>query len=425
MIEQEKGSKFKMEISIKEFGIRFNDEYILETNSYRKYLLLEKENIDYSGWAYLPLKCDANFFENIKIAAEEIKKKCTLLIVVGIGGSYLGANAVISALNSRTKSNTEIIFAGFDMSSVYLKKVLERIEKESACICVISKSGTTTEPLLSYAVIKDKLIEKYGKEEAERRTYIITDKSKGLLRQEAIANGNTTFEIPENIGGRYSVLTPVGLLPIAVAGYDIEALLQGAKDMALSEEWEDKLLEYAVYRVELQRRGKSIEIFEYFESSLHYFGEWLKQLFCESEGKEGKGAFAATLCFTRDLHSVGQLLQQGNQIFYETMIIIKESNYDFKIPEAAGELYAGNSLNDINTCAVEGVIAAHRNIGIPIITIEIPELDEYNLGQLIYFFEMSCAISAHLIGVNPFDQPGVEAYKSEMKKQVEKLNQKR
>ena len=245
------------------------------------------------------------------------------------------------------------------------------------------------------------------------------------MRQEAIANGNTTFEIPENIGGRYSVLTPVGLLPIAVAGYDIEALLQGAKDMALSNEWENKLLEYALCRVELQRKGKPIEIFEYFESSLHYFGEWLKQLFCESEGKDGKGAFTTTLCFTRDLHSVGQLLQQGNQIFYETMILIKESKHDFKIPETAGKLYAGNSLNDINTCAAEGVIAAHRNIGIPIITIEIPKLDEYNLGQLIYFFEMSCAISAHLIGVNPFDQPGVEAYKSEMKKLVKKLNQTR
>lgn len=414
-----------MEISIKESGIRFNNEYNLKTNLYRKYLLLKIENLAYNGWVNLPLEFDVKFLENIINISKEIKNKCGLLIVVGIGGSYFGAKAVIDALNSNKKSNTKVIFAGFDMSASYLQKVVQRMENESVCICVISKSGTTTEPLLSYAVIKDKLIEKYGKEEAERRTYIITDKSKGILRQEAIANGNTTFEIPENIGGRYSVLTPVGLLPIAVAGYDIEALLQGAKDMALSNEWENKLLEYALCRVELQRKGKPIEIFEYFESSLHYFGEWLKQLFCESEGKDGKGAFTTTLCFTRDLHSVGQLLQQGNQIFYETMILIKESKHDFKIPETAGELYAGNSLNDINTCAAEGVIAAHRNIGIPIITIEIPKLDEYNLGQLIYFFEMSCAISAHLIGVNPFDQPGVEAYKSEMKKLVKKLNQTR
>ena len=211
------------------------------------------------------------------------------------------------------------------------------------------------------------------------------------------------------------------MLPIAAAGHNIDKLLRGAADLAVSKEWDSGLMEYALCRVALQQQGKLVEVFEYFEMNLNYFGEWLKQLFCESEGKEGKGAFSTCLCFSRDLHSVGQFLQQGTQIFYETLIRVNKAEYDFDIPESAGKPYAGKALEDINTCAADGVILAHKNSGIPIMTIEIPVLDEYNLGQLIYFFEMSCAVSAHLLGVNPFDQPGVEAYKNEMRKLVEEL----
>lgn len=378
-------------------------------------------NFNLTGWVALPSEIDKSLVNDIKMVAEQIRKKCNLFIVVGIGGSYLGAKAVIEALNDSKEDHPEIVFAGFNMSAAYLHKVEKRMRHESVCLCVISKSGATTEPLLTYHILKEKIIDKYGKEEGNRRIYIITDKEKGFLRKEAQENHNITFEVPNDIGGRYSVLSPVGLLPIAVAGHSIERILQGGADISKSEEWEDRLLDYVICRIALQNRGKLVEIFEYFEMNLDYFGEWLKQLFCESEGKEGKGAFVTSLCFSRDLHSVGQFLQQGTQVFYETLIRIKNAEHDFKIPKAAGEPYAGKSLEDINECAEQGVILAHKNNGVPIMTIEVMALDEYNLGQLIYFFEMSCAISAELIGVNPFDQPGVEAYKSEMQRLVKKL----
>ena len=409
----------KIDVSGAGINLEYKDKILDNISVYRKSLL--ENQLDYSGWAALPFTIDKDVISDIKETSKEVRKKCDLFIVIGIGGSYLGAKAVIDALNGSMPGYPEVIFAGFNMSAAYLSKVVDRMKRESVCLCVISKSGMTVEPILSYRILKHKIIEKYGAQEGNKRIYIITDGEKGLLRKEAFENGNKTFEIPNDWGGRYSVLSPVGLFPIAVAGHNIELLLDGAVNIALSKRWETDLADYTICRVGLQKKRKFVEIFEYFEVNLDYFGEWLKQLFCESEGKKGKGAFATYLCFSRDLHSVGQFLQQGNQIFYETLIRIKNSEYDFCIPKTAGYPYAGKSLEAINNCAEEAVILAHKNNDIPIITIEISDLDEYNLGQLIYFFEMSCAISAYLIGVNPFDQPGVETYKTEMRRLVELL----
>ena len=385
------------------------------------YKSLEPATLDFTGWVNLPKTIDKNVVADIKATAEKIKEQCSLFIVIGVGGSYLGAKAVIDALNGSVDDFPEVVFAGYNMSAAYLHKVVDRMKNEATCICVISKSGGTTEPLLTYSILKDKMLAKYGVEEAKKRIYVITDAEKGSLRQEVREEGYKSFIVPDNIGGRYSVLSPVGLLPIAVAGHDIDLLLDGTADIADSEDWNGRLLDYAVSRLALQNQGKKVEIFEYFEANLGYFGEWLKQLFGESEGKDGKGVYPTCLCFSRDLHSMGQFLQQGSQIFYETLIRIKESNYDFVIPECAGKPFARKTLEQINDCSENGVISAHSKAGIPIMTIEIPKLNEFYLGQLIYFFEMSCAISAYCIGVNPFNQPGVENYKSEMRRLVEEL----
>ena len=308
------------------------------------------------------------------------------------------------------------------MNGAYISKIKRRIARESVCMCVISKSGRTVEPLLSYAVLKDLMLGKYGYQEARRRIFVITDEKKGDLRPDAFENQFESFVIPENVGGRYSVLTPAGLLPIAVAGHDIRKLLEGAYDMQCGDWGADgKLLSYAATRTILQEKGKCLEIFEYFEGNLRYFGEWLKQLFGESEGKCGKGAYPACLFFSRDLHSIGQFLQQGRQMFYETVIRIAKSNEDMVIPWYAGYPYAGKTMEQINECAEEGFIRAHRKAGIPINEIHIEELNEFTIGQLIYFFEMSAALSAYAMGLNPFDQLGVEAYKKEMKYLIEKL----
>lgn len=402
-------------------GIEVNNEAELVSTLRAYHELLSSGRMEFTGWVNLPGTAEKNLIEDILAAAAEIREKCTLCIVIGIGGSYLGARAVIDALDGSREGYPEIMFAGYNMSASHLDKVVKRMQREAVCLCVISKSGSTVEPLLSYSVLKEKLIEKYGKDEAGQRIYVITDKDNGALRREADENGYRAFDIPADIGGRYSVLSPVGLLPAAAAGHDIRALLKGAADIASDEGWGGSLLDYAVCRVALQEQGKCIEVFEYFESNLHYFGEWLKQLFCESEGKEGKGAFTTCLCFSRDIHSVGQFLQQGSRIFYETLIRVRETDYDFVIPESAGFPYAGKSLEAINDCSAGGVIEAHKKAGIPIMTVEIPCIDAYNMGQLIYFFEMSCALSAMAIGVNPFDQPGVEDYKREMRRLVEEL----
>lgn len=380
---------------------------------------------DYKGWVHLPSEIDDEIIKGIIRTAKEIKKKCNLLIVVGIGGSFLGAKAVIDALNGSREGWPKIIFAGYNMNGAYISNLKKRIAKESVCLCVISKSGKTVEPLLSYAVLKNIMFEKYGYKEAVRRIYVITDSEKGDLRRDAIENGFKSFSIPDDIGGRYSVLSAVGLLPIAAAGHDIGRLIEGAKTMELSD-WSESgsYLSYAAARTLLQEKGKAVEVFEYFEGNLHFFGEWLKQLFGETEGKEGKGAYPTSLFFSRDLHSIGQFLQQGSQIFYETIIRIKKSNEDIVIPECAGYPYAGKTMEQINACAEGGVIRAHQKAGIPINEIHIDGLNEFEIGKLIYFFEMSAALSAYVMGLNPFDQPGVEEYKSEMKALVADLDDK-
>ncbi len=377
---------------------------------------------EFKGWAVLPSSSDKELIEAIKQTAEEIRKKCSLFVVIGIGGSFLGAKAVIDALNGSQEGFPEVVFAGYNMNGAYLNKVKKRMAKESSCLCVISKSGRTVEPLLAYAILKDLMFAKYGYREARKRIFVITDEKNGDLRPDAFENRFRSFVIPDNIGGRYSVLTPVGLLPTAVAGHDIEALVNGALKIETSD-WsaDGSLLDYAVNRTILQEENKVLEIFEYFEGNLRYFGEWLKQLFGETEGKEGRGAYPVCQFFSRDLHSLGQFLQQGNQIFYETMIRISDSPDDIEIPWYAGYPYAGKTLEQINDCAEQGVIKAHQNAGIPINEIHIDRPDEDSIGQMIYFFEMSAALSAYSMGLNPFDQPGVEEYKKEMHRLVTKL----
>ena len=367
---------------------------------------------DYKGWVKLPEEMVEDLIIDLVETAREIQDKCTLFIVVGIGGSFLGTRAVIDALNGSREDCPEVVFAGFNMNGAYISKLKRRIANESVCMCVISKSGRTV----------DLMFAKYGYQEARRRIYVITDEKKGDLRPEAFENQFKAFTIPGNIGGRYSVLTAVGLLPIAVAGHDIRMLLDGAKDMQKAD-WsaDGELLRYAAGRTLLQEQGKSLEIFEYFEGNLRYFGEWLKQLFGETEGKDGKGAYPACLFFSRDLHSIGQFLQQGRQIFYETMIRIEHPAEDMEIPWYAGYPYAGKTMEQINACAENGVLQAHQKAGIPIHEIHIEELNAFTMGQMIYFFEMSAALSAYVMGVNPFDQPGVEAYKKEMQALIAEL----
>lgn len=371
----------------------------------------------FTGWVNLPFVYDREEFKDILAAAEKIRKQCEVLIVIGIGGSYLGAQAAISALKTGKESAPEVYFAGQNLSGTYHKELLEKIKGKELCLCVISKSGTTTESSVAFSILKDELYKKYGREEAAKRIYAITDAEKGILREETSREGYVSFVVPDDIGGRYSVLTAVGLLPIAAAGIDVAAMLQGAEsaaEAAKNEKAEASLL--AATRVSLLNSGKTIEIFEYYEPKLQYFGEWLKQLFGESEGKDGKGIFPAALQFSTDLHSMGQFLQDGNQIFFETVLNVLNPPGDLIVPESAGELLAGKSMNAINQAAVEGVIAAHEATGVPIIKLDIPELTPHCFGQMVYFFETACALSGYLNGVNPFDQPGVESYKTEMRK---------
>ncbi len=371
----------------------------------------------FTGWVDLPLSYDKNELKEILAEAEKIKKQCQVFVVIGIGGSYLGAQAAISALKTEKNDGPEIYFAGQNLSGTYHKELLKKIQGKELCLCVISKSGTTTESSVAFSVLKDELYKKYGKEEASRRIYAITDVEKGILREEVKREGYVSFVVPDDIGGRYSILTAVGLLPIAVAGIDVKEMLLGAEAAAkAAKEPNSDAEKLAAARISLMKRGKAIEIYEYYEPRLQFFGEWLKQLFGESEGKDGKGIFPAALQFSSDLHSMGQFLQDGNQIFFETVLNIVNPPEDLIVPESAGELLAGRSMNSINQAAVEGVIAAHEATGVPIIKLDIPELSPYYFGQLVYFFEMTCALSGYLNGVNPFDQPGVENYKAEMRK---------
>lgn len=385
---------------------------------------------DYLGWLALPTAYDHEELAQIKKAAQTIRQQSEVLVVIGIGGSYLGAKAAIefcqhsfyNLLPKGQRQGPEIYFAGTNLSGTYLQHLQEVIGDRDFSVNVISKSGTTTEPAIAFRIFKKKLETKYGKEGARSRIYATTDRAQGALKTLATQEGYTTFVVPDNVGGRYSVLTAVGLLPIAVAGIDVDALMQGAADgaqLASKPFAENDCYRYAAARNLLNRKGKDIEVLVNYEPRLHYFAEWWKQLFGESEGKNGKGIFPAAVDFTSDLHSMGQYIQDGRRNLFETVLEIETPDTEFTIESETEDLdglnyLAGKTLDYVNKKAAEGTRMAHTDGGVPNLKINIPEATPYYLGQLFYFFEKACAISGYLLAVNPFDQPGVEAYKKNM-----------
>ena len=410
-------------------------EYRNDIIKYDKELEKEaKKNDKMVGWMLLPENYDKEELQRILKAKEKIRKESDVLIVIGIGGSYLGAKAVIDALiKEKAKKDTEVIFVGNNMSTRYINDIISYIYDKDFSINVISKSGTTTEPAIAFRIFKQLLIEKYGVEEARKRIYVTTDKLKGALREISREEAYETFSIPDNIGGRYSVLTAVGLLPIAVAGIDITKLLEGARN-AMNEYLNEELLEnncyiYATLRYILHSKySKNIEIFGIYEENFRSFLEWIKQLFNESEGKEGKGIFSTSAVFTTDLHSIGQYIQEGRRDLFETIINIEDMNEEdiiMKLDETDEDNlnYLENmTLDYINKKTMEGALEAHLEGDVPSMLITLEKLDEENIGYLIYFFEKACAIYCKLLGVNAFNQPGVEAYKRNMAKLLNKPN---
>ncbi len=382
---------------------------------------------DYTGWVYQPENFDFYEITRVKIAAEKIRCSCDVLIVIGIGGSYLGAKAAMDFLkspfyNNLKKDTPDIYFAGCNINARYLAELLEICKGRDVCVNVISKSGTTTEPALAFRIFKQLLEEKYGKEGAKERIFATTDKQRGTLKALADAEGYECFVIPDDIGGRYSVLTAVGLLPLAAAGVDIDALLSGAATACTEMKTYSKTnpaVRYAAIRNVLLDKGKCIEIFASAESSYQMMNEWLKQLFGESEGKDGKGIFPASVIYSTDLHSMGQYIQDGKRIIFETLLDIKDTGNDMRFPvsddDGDGLGFLENKLiDDVNANMITAAATAHREGGVPVTVLELAKQDEYSLGYLIYFFFASCGISGYISGVNPFDQPGVEAYKKNM-----------
>ena len=386
---------------------------------------------DFLGWVDLPENYDKDEFARIKKAAEKIKNDSEVLVVIGIGGSYLGAKAAIEFLSHSFYNNLpkdkrktpEIYFAGTNMSGVYLQHLIEVVGDRDFSVNVISKSGTTTEPAIAFRVFKKMLEEKYGKEEAAKRIYATTDKERGALKTLATAEGYETFVVPDNVGGRFSVLTAVGLLPIAAAGINIDDLMAGAKDamndFANKNMDENQALQYAAVRNILHRKGKDLELMVNYEPRVHYLAEWWKQLFGESEGKDGKGLYPTSADFSADLHSLGQYIQEGQRLFFETVVSIGKPEVEFVIESDKDNLdglnfIAGKTLDYVNKKATDGVILAHIDGDVPNLGVNIPEATPYHLGYTFYFFEKACGVSGYLLGVNPFDQPGVEAYKKNM-----------
>ena len=386
---------------------------------------------DFLGWIDLPVDYDKEEFVRIQKAAEKIRKDSEVLLVIGIGGSYLGARAAIEILghsfanvvSKEIRKSPEIYYVGNSISSTYIKHLIDVVGDRDFSINMISKSGTTTEPAIAFRVFKEILEKKYGKEEAAKRIYATTDKAKGALKNLATEEGYETFVVPDDVGGRFSVLTAVGLLPIAVSGADIEKLMEGAaagRKEALENDFaENGALQYAAIRNILLRKGKTIEVLANYEPSLHYVSEWWKQLYGESEGKDQKGIFPASVDLTTDLHSMGQFIQDGNRILFETVMNVETSKEEIIINEEPVDLdglnyLAGKTVDFINKSAMNGTILAHTDGNVPNLIVNIPEQNEYYLGQLFYFFEFACGISGYLLGVNPFNQPGVESYKKNM-----------
>lgn len=373
---------------------------------------LWSDTLDMTGWVQAPIKQDERELERIISIADDVKKKAELMIVIGIGGSYMGAKAALEAL-PKSEEGIDVRFAGINFCSHYHRQLMSEVNEKETVLCVISKSGNTTEIKAAFGIMKDLMEKKYGKQGAAERIIAITDKTSGALRQETEEAGYVSFEIPPDIGGRYSAMTAAGLFPMAVGGIDIRALVAGEKAAAESPAWGEDAADYAIARILMMEQGKQIETIEFYDPRLTYLGEWMKQLYGESEGKEGKGLFPATLNFSTDLHSMGQFLQQGSQIFFETVVTIDE--YDDEITIPAGPL-EGKTMEDLNRAAMQGVTAAHRQAGIQVIEIHLPKLDAYNYGQLLYFLQTTCALTAMMMGVDPFNQPGVEDYKREMRK---------
>lgn len=381
---------------------------------------------DFLGWVDLPVDYDKEEFERIEKAAAKIRKDSDVLVVIGIGGSYLGAKAAIDFVTGPFYNYTEkpqIIFAGNNISPNYLNSVIDCLEGKDVSLNVISKSGTTTEPAIAFRVLKKYLEDKYGKEEAKDRIYATTDKAKGALKNLADTEEYETFVVPDDVGGRFSVLTAVGLLPIAVCGADIKAMMNGAADArelyANDDLAANECYQYAAVRNILHRKGKSVEMLVNYEPELQYFIEWWKQLYGESEGKDGKGIFPAGASFSTDLHSMGQYIQDGRRLMFETVLYVEEPKKDLIIEEDAANVdglnfLAGKGMDYVNKKAFEGTYLAHNDGGVPNLVIKLKSLDEYTFGQLVYFFEKACGISGYMLGVNPFNQPGVESYKKNM-----------
>ena len=383
---------------------------------------------DFIGWVDLPRDYDKDEFARIKVAAEKIKKNSQVLIVIGIGGSYLGARAAIEFCKSQNynllaKDTPQIIFSGNTISSTTLGEVMSLIDGKDFSINVISKSGTTTEPAIAFRVFRELAIEKYGVEGAKDHIFVTTDKARGTLKALADGEGYETFVVPDDVGGRYSVLTAVGLLPIAVAGIDIDKLMKGAEDARVK--FTDPSIDnndcykYAAIRNILARKGKTVEMMVSYEPSYTMMNEWFKQLYGESEGKDGKGIFPASAIFSTDLHSLGQYIQDGQRLMFETVVTFKKPNAEYIIKEDKDNVdglnfLAGKGMSYVNRKAFEGTVLAHNDGGVPNIVLEAEQMDEYELGYMIYFFEKACAISGYILGVNPFNQPGVESYKKNM-----------
>jgi glucose-6-phosphate isomerase len=385
---------------------------------------------DFLGWLNLPSSISESEISDMENVVKNLRSRVDFVVVVGIGGSYLGSKAVIESLSdsfamlNRKRDFPIVLFAGQNIGEDYISELMNLLDSSSYAVVVISKSGTTTEPAIAFRILKAHIEKKYGKADAKDRIIAITDKSKGALRKLAEKEGYKTFVIPDDVGGRYSVLTPVGLLPIALAGFNIRELINGAKSIEQSTgaevEFDKNICSmYAAARNVLYKNGKTNEILVNYNPKLHYVSEWWKQLYGESEGKENKGIFPASVDFTSDLHSMGQYIQEGLRNIFETIISVKEPNSRFEIPSEQEDLdtlnfLAGKRIDEVNKMAELGTMIAHVDGGVPNILIEMPKINEYYIGQLLYFFEKACAISGYMLGVNPFDQPGVEAYKKNM-----------
>ena len=386
---------------------------------------------DFLGWIDLPVNYDKEEFGRIKMAAKKIQSDSEILLVAGIGGSYLGARAAIEFLRHgfyndlapEVRKTPRIYYIGNSMNSTYIQDVIDLLEGHDFSVNVISKSGTTTETAIAFRVFRDLLIKKYGAKEAAKRIYATTDKARGALKTLADTEGYESFVIPDDVGGRFSVLTAVGLLPIAASGADIDALMAGAaagREVALNKAFEDNpALQYAAIRNILHRKGKTVEILANYEPSMHYISEWWKQLYGESEGKDQRGIFPASVDLTTDLHSMGQFIQDGDRIMFETVLNIEKARKDFTLTSQDNDLdglnyLAGKNMSWVNQCAMQGTIAAHVDGGVPNMMVKIPAQDETSLGELFYFFEFACGVSGYISGINPFNQPGVEFYKANM-----------